>query len=57
MHKSLLATVAAVALTFALSAEAVAADLPKTTQKVLRELKLDPALMGGGLPDDRFYLG
>jgi ABC-type Fe3+ transport system substrate-binding protein len=47
MHKSLPATVAVLALTLAFGAEAAAADLPKTTQKVLRELKLDPALMNG----------
>jgi iron(III) transport system substrate-binding protein len=47
MHKGFCATVTALALTFVLGTEVSAADLPKTTQKVLRELKVDPALMNG----------
>jgi iron(III) transport system substrate-binding protein len=47
MHGKLLASVTAFALTLALGAEASAADLPKATQKVLAELKLDASLMKG----------
>jgi iron(III) transport system substrate-binding protein len=47
MRKGFCATIAALALALVLGAEANAADLPKTTQKVLRELKVDPALMNG----------
>ena len=45
MHRIFSATVAAAALTLASGANG--ADLPKSTQKVLSELKIDPALMNG----------
>lgn len=47
MRKNDFVTVVALALTFAFCAGATAADLPKTTQKVLKALKVDPALMNG----------
>jgi iron(III) transport system substrate-binding protein len=47
MQKRLQATITACALALALGAEASAADLPKATQKVLAELKLDSSLMNG----------
>jgi iron(III) transport system substrate-binding protein len=45
--KSFRVTIIALASVLVLSAEAAAADLPKATQKVLTELKLDPSLMNG----------
>ena len=47
MQKGFHATVAALALTLVLGGELAAAELPKTTRKVLAELKVDPALMNG----------
>jgi iron(III) transport system substrate-binding protein len=47
MSKSFLATITALVFTVGFGVEAGAADLPKTTQKVLTELKLAPALMNG----------
>jgi len=47
MHKQLHATVSALILTFALGTAAGAADLPKSTQKVMSQLKLAPSLMDG----------
>jgi iron(III) transport system substrate-binding protein len=45
--KSFRVAIIALASALALGAEAAAADLPKTTQKVLTELKLDASLMNG----------
>jgi ABC-type Fe3+ transport system substrate-binding protein len=47
MHRGFHSAALALALTLALGAEVHAADLPKTTHKVLAELKADPALMSG----------
>lgn len=47
MHKRFPAAIAAAALTLAIGVDADAADLPRTTQKVLAELKLDASLMNG----------
>lgn len=47
MRQGLHATVTTLALTLALGAELAAADLPKTTQKVLAELQVDASLMDG----------
>jgi ABC-type Fe3+ transport system substrate-binding protein len=47
MHNGFRSAVMTLAATLALGAGADAADLPKTTQKVLTELKVDPALMNG----------
>ncbi len=47
MHRWLLETATALALTLAVSSGAGAADLPKATQKALAELKLDAAVLDG----------
>lgn len=47
MQNGFRSAVMTLAVTLALGAGAEAADLPKTTRKVLTELKLDPALMNG----------
>ncbi len=47
MRKNFVATVITLAMACSLGAPASAAELPKTTQKVLKALKVDPALMNG----------
>ncbi|MDH3240678.1 MAG: extracellular solute-binding protein [Alphaproteobacteria bacterium] len=47
MERQILATAAAFGLSLAVGTAAVAADLPKATQKALAELKLDASIMNG----------